>query len=130
VDGLEDRLGIDGGLVMVRTVLDWLVVRGTVIVRESDEDGIPTSVRSGKLLEGGTTFVRVCGVTVPVRGRTVVRMDSDRWTVVDLVEGVTTVPRVSVRGETVVVLRPVRVSSVGRPVRTVDSVCVDVRGPT
>jgi hypothetical protein len=115
---------------MVRTVLDWLVVRGTVIVRESDEDGIPTSVRSGKLLEGGTTFVRVCGVTVPVRGRTVVRMDSDRWTVVDLVEGVTTVPRVSVRGETVVVLRPVRVSSVGRPVRTVDSVCVDVRGPT
>ncbi len=115
---------------MVRTVLDSLVVRGTVIVRESDEDGIPTSVRSWKLPDGGTTVVRVCGVTVPVRGRTVVRADSGRWTVVELLEGVTTVPRVSVRGETVVVLKSVRVSRVGRPVRTVDSVCVDVRGPT
>ncbi|HQO33372.1 MAG TPA: hypothetical protein PLG59_01835, partial [bacterium] len=47
----------------------------------------------------------------------------------DLVDGVTTVPRVSARGDTVVVLDSVPVSSAGWLVRAADSVWVDVRGP-
>ncbi|HPO08954.1 MAG TPA: hypothetical protein PLZ55_09830 [bacterium] len=65
---------------MVRTVLGSLVVRGIVVIREV-EDGVVSeydSVRSTKLLEGVTTVVRVCGVTVRVRGTTVVRADSVR----------------------------------------------------